>query len=226
MRLNYLIVAAFAGSLAAGATATTVLNDDFSGETPALQVASLANFTVTGGVDVVGASNPYGIVTSKNVVDLDGTPGPGRLTTNSFAFGAGKQVTLTFVLGGAQRGSVSDEFEAGFAFSPAATISGYTLGGGYGGVNIGGYTGISAIETFSSISGTSPFTTYSLSFLSVTAGSLTANIGSSSADNVGPLLSSVTLDIGTVPEPASWALMIAGFGLVGVAARRRAIAVA
>lgn len=27
---------------------------------------------------------------------------------------------------------------------------------------------------------------------------------------------------GTVPEPASWALMIAGFGLVGVAARRRA----
>ena len=31
---------------------------------------------------------------------------------------------------------------------------------------------------------------------------------------------------GTVPEPASWVMMIAGFGLVGFAARRRVIAVA
>lgn len=30
------------------------------------------------------------------------------------------------------------------------------------------------------------------------------------------------IEAGTVPEPASWALMIAGFGMVGVAARRRA----
>jgi len=29
------------------------------------------------------------------------------------------------------------------------------------------------------------------------------------------------IGIGTVPEPASWALLIAGFGMVGVAARRR-----
>ena len=31
---------------------------------------------------------------------------------------------------------------------------------------------------------------------------------------------------GTVPEPTSWAMMIAGFGLVGAAMRRRAIALA
>lgn len=31
---------------------------------------------------------------------------------------------------------------------------------------------------------------------------------------------------GTVPEPASWAMMIAGFGLVGAAMRRRAVALA
>ena len=34
------------------------------------------------------------------------------------------------------------------------------------------------------------------------------------------------LSIGSVPEPASWALMIGGFGLVGAALRRRSIAVA
>ena len=30
---------------------------------------------------------------------------------------------------------------------------------------------------------------------------------------------------GTVPEPASWAMMVAGFGLVGAALRRRQVAV-
>jgi len=32
--------------------------------------------------------------------------------------------------------------------------------------------------------------------------------------------------VGGVPEPAAWALMIVGFGLVGVASRRRSVAVA
>jgi hypothetical protein len=31
---------------------------------------------------------------------------------------------------------------------------------------------------------------------------------------------------GSVPEPASWAMMIAGFGLIGGAMRRRAAATA
>jgi hypothetical protein len=34
------------------------------------------------------------------------------------------------------------------------------------------------------------------------------------------------LTVGAVPEPASWAMLIAGFGLVGAAARRRRITVA
>ncbi len=36
----------------------------------------------------------------------------------------------------------------------------------------------------------------------------------------------VIFDAGVVPEPASWAMMVAGFGLVGFAARRRSAAVA
>jgi hypothetical protein len=42
-----------------------------------------------------------------------------------------------------------------------------------------------------------------------------------SADNVGPLLDNVL--VSQVPEPSSWMLMIAGFGLVGYSARRRRV---
>jgi hypothetical protein len=38
--------------------------------------------------------------------------------------------------------------------------------------------------------------------------------------------SSITFALAAVPEPASWALMVAGFGMVGFAARRRSAAVA
>jgi hypothetical protein len=40
------------------------------------------------------------------------------------------------------------------------------------------------------------------------------------------LLPAIRLNGSVVPEPASWALMIVGFGLVGVAARRRSTTVA
>lgn len=42
-----------------------------------------------------------------------------------------------------------------------------------------------------------------------------------SSDNIGVRISGVPTGGGAVPEPASWAMMIAGFGLVGGAMRRR-----
>ena len=210
--------------LSGTAQAATLYASDFAadnGGVGALNYTGLSGLTVTGNVDLVEPSNPYGISTPMAVVDLDGTTGPGRVTSNSFAYHPGEKVTLTFVLGGAQRGSASDEFEAGFNYTPAATLSDYALGGTYGTVDLGNIFGTTgAITTSSSISGDAPFSTYSLSFTASNAGSFTAFVGTTSADNIGPLLSGITL-ADAVPEPASWALMVAGFGLVGVAARRR-----
>ena len=43
-----------------------------------------------------------------------------------------------------------------------------------------------------------------------------------SADNIGPVLDNVLVSqAGGVPEPATWALLIAGFGMVGATMRRR-----
>ena len=35
-----------------------------------------------------------------------------------------------------------------------------------------------------------------------------------------------TISLGTVPEPASWVMLLAGFGLTGAAMRRRKITIA
>jgi hypothetical protein len=41
------------------------------------------------------------------------------------------------------------------------------------------------------------------------------------ADGLVAFVDDVSYSVGAVPEPATWALMIGGFGLVGAAARRR-----
>ena len=43
-------------------------------------------------------------------------------------------------------------------------------------------------------------------------------------DNAGIVLDNISVST-AVPEPASWALMVAGFGLVGFAYRRRSTVV-
>jgi hypothetical protein len=55
---------------------------------------------------------------------------------------------------------------------------------------------------------------------STTGGALTfAAVGTS--DSLGGYLDNITITQNGVPEPASWALMIAGFGLAGATLRRR-----
>jgi hypothetical protein len=57
-------------------------------------------------------------------------------------------------------------------------------------------------------------------YFAVVAGSGNANFGSYNLTISGPG------DINVVPEPASWAMLIAGFGLTGAAMRRRRAALA
>jgi len=56
-----------------------------------------------------------------------------------------------------------------------------------------------------------------------TAAASTANLTFSATlnDAYGPALDNVSISGGAVPEPASWAMMIAGFGGVGAMMRRR-----
>ena len=221
--------AVLAVATASGANAATVLfSQDFNSLPQVLGTTTVPGFTVTGTVDIVTNGN-FGISCVGNTgacLDIDGTPGPGRIQSNEISFVAGRAITISFDLGGNQRDNVTDDFEFGTSFDQTLALSNfsacfYTFGCSAP-VNIPFASGIFAGF---SVEGTDPWRSVFLTFTPATSGSLLLDFYSNSADNVGPLLDNVLVSQ-AVPEPASWAMLIAGFGLVGAAARRRRITVA
>jgi hypothetical protein len=124
-----------------------------------------------------------------------------------------------------------------------ATVAGeaYTLTFGYSGENTFGATTIldvmigSVLTQLTIVADGSgvfqkPFTTTSINYVA-TGASTTISFTINSSTNLGnndPLLDKIIFDGavgGAVPEPATWAMMILGFGLVGTAMRRRKTAV-
>ncbi|MBW8755574.1 MAG: PEP-CTERM sorting domain-containing protein [Sphingomonadales bacterium] len=212
--------------------AATVFTENFNGETPALS-SPLAQFAVTGSVDVVAAANPYGITVpspaSGNVLDINGTGAAGLITSlASFAFNAGDIVTLAFDLGGSQRGDSGDTFNTSFLFGGTTAYSNLSGTGLYSGLNGSGST-LSLLES-AFVPGTTPFTSSSIRFLAGNAGSLRFAFSSPSQDNIGPLLDNIGLNISApvvtfeasaIPEPATWTMLLLGFGMAGATLRRR-----
>jgi len=207
------------------AAAAVVFSDNFDAETvpnPPGWIAndnSFANFFVEDGtVDLLGPANPFGLTGVGNFVDLDGSTGNGGVleTIRQFDYSAGSTVTLNLVVSGNQR-SGTDTLFGGFRFFTPRSVDN---------VSFSGFTSSQSPDLptqellgIASLASDSPYQTYSISFHALTNGTITALIGTDSADNVGPLLDGVTLT--DVPEPASWALMIGGFGLLGATLRMR-----
>lgn len=226
MRLTSSLIVLSALAVAAPASAGVVFSDDFNAENggnSALNYAGFANFGVSGNVDLV-KSGDFGISCSGSCVDLDGTTGPGKITSlASFSFNAGDKVRLTGLLGGSQRAGASDPFGLSFDFGGTTILKDYGFNWGTGDIVVISNIATPGIGSFSGILGNEAFAPHSIFFTAGSAGTLKFAFSTQSADNIGPLLDGVTLtiDSGAVPEPAAWAMMLAGFGLVGAAMRRR-----
>lgn len=128
---------------------------------------------------------------------------PGALTTVLYALDASGNELLRSTNPNA--GTFVDTNLAGIAFGP--------LGVALGGLNNVGFD-ISGLTGAAFFNAGSQF--YSLNLTSGGA-TLIGSLGSGSL---------VGLTAGAVPEPATWALMIGGFGMVGAAMRRRTASVA
>jgi hypothetical protein len=221
------VIALAALALASGASAATVLfSEDFDSITSnTLQITTTAaSMTVIGNVDAVVPTNPYGITgLTSTVIDLDGTRGPGAVSKGGFNLVAGNTYTLSFVAGGAQRRSVEDSLYVDFISDAPADLRMLSSTGLFSFVG-GGFDMFSYFTAINNgVAGTTPFTASSMTFRANNSTSFAFNIGTTSSDNIGPLLDSVMLtqNAGVVPEPATWAMLIAGFGLVGATMRRR-----
>jgi len=229
-----LVGAALCASLAtaSGAQAGVLFSDTFDSENggaSSLNYNSFSQWTVTGQVDLVREPD-YGIGCQDggSCVDLDGSSGPGSMLSQLINFSAGELVTVSYDRSGNQRDGNSDSLNFALLFFSPTDLAGLGTLSGFPSspASLGAFANVTSVSFGETVAGNSPWTTFSLAFTATEAGSLQLSFGTSSRDNIGPLLDNVLVTSAVVPEPASWALMIGGFGFAGAALRRRRAVVA
>ena len=199
-----------AGLLVGGASAASaaVVVLDFAG------VATTNNQTTVGGFYNGGTSGDgntgtnFGVAFTSNALAINSYNGSGEPNPGILFFLSGGAVTMDYALG----------FTTGFSFNyssnSSASITVYDGLGGTGNV----LATLSLVNNFQPGCGYCAWTPTGISF----AGIAKSIDFAGGANFVG--YDNITLGsaiAGGVPEPTSWALMIAGFGLTGAAMRRR-----
>ena len=157
---------------------------------------SISNWTVgVGNVDLVGSL--WSAASGKNSVDLNGSR-KGEihqiLTTV-----VGQKYQFSFELAG--------NFQGGTAIKDLS-------------VNIGP-SGLYSFNTTGKSAGNMGWTTYNTTFVAVSSATV-LSFASNTRGAYGPAIDNVSVT--AVPEPESFAMLLAGLGLMGMIARRRKVA--
>lgn len=205
-----------------------LLSDNFNAENGGLSktvYTGFANWNVTTGTVDLVRSGDFNITCSGSCVDLDGSPGPGALTTKlSYSFNAGDVMRFAFSIGGSQRvTNQTDPFNVRISFNaplPNIASASYFIGGSV--IALDPTNPVGFFDVPGTIGSNAAFLDAYFEFTAASAGSVKFGLGTTSANNIGPLIDNVVITRTTaVPEPASVVLIAAGLAGLGVTARRR-----
>jgi hypothetical protein len=229
--MRILTALAAAAVMAMPASAVTIFSQNFDSAPRANNTTNVPGFTVTGGVDIIsnGTAGVLCAGAAGRCLDLVGSPNVGSITSTPINFNAGRLITVSFHLSGNPRaGTPADIFNFALGFTDPENIAVFTLISGFQGSYGSTGPGISTMGTYTeSLVRNRPFVSYALSFVPTSAGSLLLTFGGAGPnDSAGPILDNVLVGSQVVPEPSTWLMLLAGFGMVGLAARRRRSSVA
>lgn len=186
-----LLTAVAAAGLSTGASATTIINENFQSGYGVFQPSG--NVSLATGANYQPCCGTTGNTTNQFVAFGSGNQASGSIMSTSFNTSAGKTYTLTFDYGALGRGTDPLFVTAGgttFSVSPTANNN---------------------LDT--------TFKPFTYSFAG-TGGPSELRFQSGGVNDADAILDNVRL-VATVPEPATWAMMILGFGIVGTGLRRR-----
>jgi len=135
-------------------------------------------------------------------------------TQFDFLPGNGKYVDLDGSTGNAGLFTNSVSLLAGNTYTLSFDLAGNARGGSE---TVDVFFGTSSTTLV--VNQSDPFQTYSLSFSAITSGVVSFGFQNQGGNNIGALLDNVT--VAAVPEPDTYAMLLAGLGLMGYVARRR-----
>lgn len=176
------------------AFAAPVFSDNFDTDTLGLNTTSfVGGWTVSNGaVDTIGNPGFYDLIPGNGrYIDLDGSQNLAGVFSNSVNLAANTTYVMTFSLAGNHRGYGADTVDVAFGSSSAQYV----------------------------LNSSDALTQYSLAFTTGAGGATGFSFHNQGGDNVGAMLDNVS--IAAVPEPETYAMLLAGLGLVSFAARRR-----
>jgi len=199
-----ILAAAVASVFSVSAQAATIFSDNFDSYA-ADQLnwipPVLSGWTITNGsVDIIGSGGSYDFLPGNgSYVDLDGSSSRSGQLSHTVNLVTGHTYTLSFDLAGSHRGTteiVDVKFGTTTEHSTLLSNDGFSH---------------HTMEFAPLSSGV-----YSFEYLNNQFG---ANLGNQEGNKIGALLDNVVIT--SVPEPESYAMFMAGLGLMGFIARRR-----
>jgi hypothetical protein len=193
MFIRKLIAVAAMLAGASAAQAVTVFSDNFDADIQGLNTTSFVQgwSVANGTVDTIGTGFFELLPGQGNYIDLDGSSSQAGVFSNSVSLTGGVTYTMSYAISGNMRGAGNDTVDVAFG-----TASNTHVIGQYDALN-----------------------TMSLSFTPTTSGSYGFSFYNHGGDNQGAILDQVTIT--AVPEPETYAMLLAGLAAVGFAARRR-----